>query len=105
MIVDKIDACLFLFAANGTLRATTPVLLGLARGDDSPPRIGTRKLSAITPAGRFIVEPGHNLASRDLLWIDYDASGAACRSRSRRSISVVRASSRVGAACTWPRSA
>ncbi len=89
MIVDKIDARLFLFAADGTLRATTPVLLGLARGDDSPPGIGTRKLSAITPAeritpaGRFVVEPGRNLAGQDLLWIDYDAAVALHRASDR----------------------
>src|SRR6476661_6923446 len=31
-IVDKTEATLFLFAPDGVLRATTPVLLGLARG-------------------------------------------------------------------------
>lgn len=80
MIVDKINARLFLFDADGGLRTTTPVLLGLARGDDSPLGIGARKLSAITPAeritpaGRFIVETGVDLVGHDILWIDYDTA-------------------------------
>ncbi|QYE33757.1 L,D-transpeptidase [Polymorphobacter sp. PAMC 29334] len=91
MIVDKIESRLFLFNADGTLVATTPVLLGLARGDDSPPEIGTRKLSAITPAeritpaGRFVVEAGKDLAGRDILWIDYDAAIALHRASDRSS--------------------
>ena len=42
MVVDKVNARLFLFDAGGALRATTPILVGLARGDDSPPGIGAR---------------------------------------------------------------
>lgn len=82
IVVDKIGAALFLFDAGGMLRAQTAVLLGAARGDDSPPGIGDRKLSeitpaeSITPAGRFVAERGENLAGRDILWIDYDAAVA-----------------------------
>lgn len=80
LIVDKADARLFLFEPRGLIRATAPVLLGLARGDDSPPGIGDRKLSSITPAeritpaGRFVAARGTNLAGQDILWIDYDAA-------------------------------
>ena len=81
-IVDKVDAELFLFDGRGALRAATPVLLGVAHGDDSPPGIGSRKLSLITaaervtPAGRFVAAPGHDLVGRDILWLDYDAAFA-----------------------------
>ena len=59
---------------------SSPVLLGLARGDDSVPGIGERKMSEIkpvertTPAGRFKVEPGRNVQGEDIVWIDYDAA-------------------------------
>ena len=80
MIVDKANARMFLFAANGALIGDAPVLLGLARGDDSPPGIGARPLAAIrpaeriTPAGRFEAGLGRNLAGQDILWVDYAAA-------------------------------
>ncbi|MGZ8346699.1 MAG: L,D-transpeptidase [Allosphingosinicella sp.] len=80
MVVDKANARMFLFAAGGTLVGTTPVLLGLGRGDDSPAGIGDRPLASIppadriTPAGRFEATMGVNLAGQDILWVDYDAA-------------------------------
>lgn len=80
LIVDKANARLFLFDPLGSVRVAAPVLLGLARGDDSPPGIGDRKLSSIkpaeriTPAGRFVATPGENLSGQDILWLDYDAA-------------------------------
>jgi hypothetical protein len=80
MIVDKVHATMFLFAASGALLGDAPVLLGLARGDDSPPGIGDRPLALIrpaeriTPAGRFEATLGRNLAGRDILWVDYAAA-------------------------------
>lgn len=80
VIVDKVAAKLFLFDRDGTLRAATAVLVGLARGDISPPGIGDRKLSQIapaeriTPAGRFVGEKGSNLAGRGIVWVDYDTA-------------------------------
>jgi hypothetical protein len=80
VIVDKIAARLFVFDANGTPRASTPVLLGLARGDHSVPGIGERPIADIrpaertTPAGRFVGEPGKNIDGEDVIWIDYDAA-------------------------------
>jgi hypothetical protein len=79
-IVDKQDARLFVFDRAGRLVGTSPVLLGLARGDDSAPGIGTRPLSAIrpaertTPAGRFEATPDINAAGHPILWIDYAAA-------------------------------
>lgn len=79
-IVDKVQARVHVFDRRGRLRGASPVLVGLARGDDSVPGIGDRELSLIqpgertTPAGRFIAEPGVNLAGEDIVWIDYDAA-------------------------------
>lgn len=79
-IVDKKAARILTFAPDGTLRGTSAVLLGLAKGDDSVPDIGERKMMDIkpfertTPAGRFDVEPGSNLQGEDIIWIDYDAA-------------------------------
>jgi len=80
VIVDKIAAQLYVYDANGTPRASTTVLLGLARGDHSVPGIGERRIADIrpaertTPAGRFVGEPGKNIDSEDVIWIDYDAA-------------------------------
>ena len=45
-IVDKRNARVFVFDADGRLRGDAPVLLGLARGDRSVPGIGERKMAA-----------------------------------------------------------
>src|SRR5690606_29973444 len=90
IVVDKTNAELFLFDAGGVLRAATPVLLGLGVGDDSPPGIGSQKLSAmkpadqITPSGRFVAGRGLNLAGKDILWIDYDAAVSLHRASDRK---------------------
>ena len=79
-VVDKKAAQLYLFNADGVLQATSPVLLGSARGDDSVTGIGDRKIhdirpaEKITPAGRFVTEPGVNLQGEAIVWVDYDAS-------------------------------
>lgn len=80
LVVDKRNARLLVFDAQGTLEADSPVLLGAARGDDSVPGIGQRKMRDIrpfertTPAGRFEAEAGRNLQNEDIVWIDYDAA-------------------------------
>ncbi|SFP37317.1 L,D-transpeptidase [Variovorax sp. 770b2] len=79
-VVDKKKAHVFVFDAQGHLVADSPVLLGLAHGDDSVPGIGERKMSEIrpdertTPAGRFASEPGRNMQGEDIVWVDYDAA-------------------------------
>ncbi len=79
-LVDKRAARLLVFDAAGRPVASSPVLLGLARGDRSVPGIGERKMSEIrphertTPAGRFDSEPGRNLQDEDIVWVDYDAA-------------------------------
>jgi len=80
MIVDKIEAKVFVFDAHGKLRGAAPALLGLARGDHSVPGIGDRELSSIrpeertTPAGRFVAGLDRNLKGEEILWVDYDTS-------------------------------
>lgn len=79
VIVDKVEARVFLFDSAGRLSAATPALLGLGKGDESVDGIGQRRLSTIgpeertTPAGRFVAALGHDL-EQDVLWIDYEAS-------------------------------
>ncbi len=79
-IIDKRNARLFVFDAAGRLSGAAPVLLGLARGDDSVPGIGERPLARVrpyertTPAGRFVSEHGRNSKGEDIVWVDYDAA-------------------------------
>ena len=79
-IVDKTDAKVFVFDADGRLRGAAPALLGLARGDDAVPGIGDRKMSSLrpeertTPAGRFVAALGRNFRGKEILWVDYDGA-------------------------------
>jgi hypothetical protein len=79
-VVDKKGARVHVFDAGGKERASAPILLGMARGDDSVPGIGERPMAQIrpeertTPAGRFASEPGRNLQGEDIVWVDYDAA-------------------------------
>lgn len=80
IVIDKPQARLWVFDAQGQALAQTAVLLGLARGDLSVPGIGEREMRDIrpeertTPAGRFIAEPGVNADGEDVFWIDYDSA-------------------------------
>ena len=79
VVIDKVNAKVFAFDGAGVLRGAAPALLGMARGDDSVPGIGQRKLATITPperttpAGRFQASLGRDF-EQDILWIDYDAA-------------------------------
>lgn len=78
VIVDKIDAKVFVFNADGRLRSAAPALIGLAHGDDAVPGIGDRPLASIrpeertTPAGRFVAALDYNSHGHVILWVDYD---------------------------------
>jgi hypothetical protein len=80
IVIDKKQARLWVFDGRGRLRDSSPVLLGLARGDHTVPGIGDRPVADVkphertTPAGRFRLEPGRNLSGEDILWVDYDAA-------------------------------
>ena len=80
IIVDKVNARVFVFDAQGQLKGATSALLGLAVGDDSVPGIGQRKLSSIrpaertTPAGRFVASLDRDIHGQEILWVDYDTA-------------------------------
>ena len=79
-VIDKVAATVSMYDATGKLMASSPVLLGQAKGDVSVPGIGERPMAAIeqhertTPAGRFKSEPGENLTGEKIVWIDYEAA-------------------------------
>jgi hypothetical protein len=113
IIVDKIGAAAFVFSAHGSLQGAAPVLLGLAIGDDAVPGIGQRPLAAIrrdertTPAGRFVAALDHNLAGKEVLWVDYDnaislhpvVKGSAGDHRAARLASATPADNRISYGC------
>lgn len=79
-IVDKVNARIFVFDAQGQIRGASSILLGLAVGDHSVPGIGQRKLSSIrpeertTPAGRFETFVDRDIHGQEVLWVDYDTA-------------------------------
>jgi hypothetical protein len=79
-IVDKRDARLYVFAGDGRLAGTTPILIGYAAGDDTVPGIGERPIEQVrphertTPAGRFVADRGRNTLGDNVVWIDYNAA-------------------------------
>jgi hypothetical protein len=82
MIIDKEAAALLVFDANGRLQGASPVLIGVASGDDSTPGVGSKDLSKIgpaertTPAGRFVARYGTAAGGETVLWIDWSTSVA-----------------------------
>lgn len=79
LIVDKINAKVFLFDSHGKMRGAAAALLGLGRGDESAAGIGQERLATMdvakrtTPAGRFVAALGHDF-DQDILWVDYATS-------------------------------
>lgn len=80
MIIDKVNARVFVFDAVGRLQGAEPALLGMGVGDIAADGIGALRLAAIrpqdriTPAGRFIASLDRDLKGQEILWIDYDDS-------------------------------
>lgn len=80
VILDKKNAKVFVFEPHGKLQGASPVLLGLAQGDDTAQGVGQKALAEVrpeertTPAGRFVAEPGRNATGEDVVWVDYDAA-------------------------------
>lgn len=78
VLVDKIDARVYVFNSNGRLQGAAPALLGLTLGDEGVEGIGSRPLSRIlpqertTPSGRFEAALAQNLAGQIILWVDYE---------------------------------
>lgn len=82
IIIDKEAAILFLFDAAGKPLGKTPVLIGVAPGDDATPGVGSKNLANIgpaertTPAGRFLARYGMAAGRQRVLWVDYATSVA-----------------------------
>lgn len=82
IIVDKNNAALFLFDAQGKAVGNAPVLIGVAVGDEATPGIGSKNLAEIgpaektTPAGRFLAKFGLAAGKQKVLWVDYATSVA-----------------------------
>ena len=80
LIIDKVNATVFAFSADGKLLDAKPALLGIARGDATAKGIGAQSLGSIrtadrtTPAGRFIASLDRDPKGEEILWIDYDAA-------------------------------
>jgi hypothetical protein len=80
ILVDKKDARVYVFNPDGQLKDSAPALLGQARGDQILPGTADKPLAEmkpdekITPAGRFVAEPGVNADNEDVIWVDYDAA-------------------------------
>lgn len=80
VVVDKKNARVFAFGADGALKGAAPALLGSAIGDHTVPGVGDKPLSQVrpeertTPAGRFVAEAGRNANGEDIVWVDYDAA-------------------------------
>jgi hypothetical protein len=79
IVVDKVNARVFLFDDHARLLGAAPALLGLGRGDGTVAGIGQRKLATMsagertTPAGRFVASLGNDY-TQDILWVDYDSA-------------------------------
>ena len=80
IVLDKRDARLYVFEADGRLVDQTPVLLGSAHGDETYPGIGDVPIAQVKPyqrttaAGRFVTRPGLDADHTDVVWLDYDAA-------------------------------
>lgn len=78
MIIDKVNARVFVFDSSGQLRGAEPALLGMGVGDVTAEGTGELRLAAIrpqdriTPAGRFVASLDRDLKGQEILWIDYD---------------------------------
>lgn len=79
LLIDKVNAQVFVFNSAGQLQGAAPALLGMGRGDRMLVSNET-KMSAmppqvrITPAGRFVSRLAKDAKGKELLVLDYDAS-------------------------------
>jgi hypothetical protein len=79
LLLDKTNATVYFFHANGNLLATAPVLLGMGKGDkmlvpDTAPLSSIPPFKRITPAGRFVSRLAVDSHGKELLVLDYDAA-------------------------------
>lgn len=77
IILDKVQAHIFVFSADGSLVGGAPALLGLGVGDVLPKGIAGKPLSQIqekdriTQAGRFLARKGLDSHKKEVLWVDF----------------------------------
>jgi hypothetical protein len=90
-LVDKRNARIYVFGADGRLAGESVALLGATRGDMTVPGVGDRAQTGkvrpderTTPAGRFEAEPGRNLTGEHVVWVDYASAFAIHRVRPGR---------------------
>jgi hypothetical protein len=82
LILDKVNAAIFLFDGKGKALGEAPALIGIATGDDATPGVGSKNLAEIgpaektTPAGRFLAKFGVAAGREKVLWVDYATSVA-----------------------------
>jgi hypothetical protein len=94
-IVDKRQARLYVFDAQGRLAGSAPAVLGSAWGDHTVPGVGERTQQGMvpasertTPAGRYVANPGRNRNGENVVWVDYTSAFAIHRLRPGRSHAV-----------------
>lgn len=90
-VVDKRNALIRVYRADGSLAGRSPVLLGMTPGDRSVPGVGERAQAGTltvadrtTAAGRFRSEPGRNRNGEAIVWLDYENALAIHRLRPGR---------------------
>jgi hypothetical protein len=79
LLIDKVNATVFAFDADGHLRGAAPALLGMAKGDRLLTANDTEvdaipEDQRITPAGRYVSGLGLDSGGKELLVIDYQAA-------------------------------
>lgn len=87
-LVDKREARIYVFHADGRLAGTSAALIGETPGDHTVEGVGARAQTGsvrrderTTPAGRFVSEPGRNLKGEHVVWADYASAFAIHRLR------------------------
>jgi hypothetical protein len=87
-VVDKRNAHVYIFHADGSLAGHSQALLGSTMGDHTVPGVGQRAQTGFvpedertTPAGRFEAYPGHNNKGEHVVWVDYASAFAIHRLR------------------------
>jgi hypothetical protein len=79
VVIDKVNAQVFVFSAKGKLLGSAPALLGMTRGDrlvapNSATLAQMRPFERVTPAGRFVSRLSIDSEGKELLVMDYDAA-------------------------------
>ena len=80
LVIDKREARVYAFTADGRLIGAAPILLGRAIGDEFAPGVidmdmyETSAWQRITPAGRFRAEQYRKPNGSWILWVDYDSA-------------------------------